>query len=115
MCYKNKESLVKALKEQLATRKNQAIKGLITIYNYQTSEEQCEGYTKEYNGVGFSSIDSDLLSSFAEQYIKKGWLSAKQLSCVKRHMPKYARQLINHSIACGKIRKEKGEYVFVRG
>ena len=114
MAFTSKDSLIKALKTQLATTDRQAIKGLITIYNYQTSEEQCEGYTKEYNGVGFSSIDSDLLSSFAEQYIKKGWLSAKQLSCVKRHMPKYARQLINHSIVCGKIRKEKGEYVFVK-
>lgn len=71
MAFTSKDSLIKALKTQLATTDRQAIKGLITIYNYQTSEEQCEGYTKEYNGVGFSSIDSDLLSSFAEQYIKK--------------------------------------------
>lgn len=114
MCYKTKESLIKGLKEQLATKDSQALKGLVTIYNYQTSEEQSDGYTKDYNGVGFSSIDSDILSSFAEQYLTKGWLSPKQMNCVKKYMPKYARQLIEHSISCGKIRKENGEYVFVK-
>ena len=114
MAYTTKDSLIKALKEQLATRDNQAIKGLLTIYSYQTSEEQCEGHTKEFNGVGFSGFDSDILSSFAEQYKTKGWLSPKQIICVKKNMPKYARQLINLLIASGKIVKENGEYVFVR-
>lgn len=114
MKYTTKDSLVKALKEQLATRDNQAIKGLLTIYSYQTSEEQSEGYTKEYNGVGFSSIDSDILSSFAEQYHIKGWFSPKQMNIIKKHMPKYARQLLELSIRSGKIVKKNGEYVFVK-
>ena len=114
MSYTTKDSLINALKEQLSIRDNQAIKGLLTIYSYQTSEEQNDGYTKEYNGVGFSSIDSDILSSFAEQYQTKGWLSPKQMNIVKKHMPKYARQLIELSIRSGKIIKENGEYVFVK-
>ena len=114
MCYKTKESLIKGLKEQLAIKDNQAIKGLLTIYKYQTSEEKSNGYTKDFNGVGFSSIDSDILSSFAEQYLTKGFLSPKQMMCVKKNMPKYAKQLIEHSISSGKIRKENGEYIFVR-
>ena len=114
MAYTTKDSLVKALKEQLATRDNQAIKGLLTIYSYQTSEEQCEGHTKEFNGVGFSGFDSDILSSFAEQYKTKGFLSPKQMNFVKKYMPKYATQLIRLSIAEGKIKKENGEYVFVK-
>jgi hypothetical protein len=56
---------------------------------------------------------SDVLSSFSEQYITKGWLSPKQISCVKKNMPKYASQLINLLITNGKIIKEKGEYIFV--
>lgn len=114
MAYKTKDSLVKALKEQLATRDNQAIKGLLTIYSYQTNEEQDNGYTKEYNGVGFSGFDSEILSSFAEQYKAKGWLSPKQMNFVKKYMPKYARQLLELSIRSGKIVKENGEYVFVK-
>lgn len=114
MSYTTKDSLVKALKEQLATRDNQAIKGLLTIYSYQTNEEQDNGYTKEYNGVGFSGFDSEILSSFAEQYKTKGFLSPKQMNFVKKYMPKYARQLLELSIRSGKIVKENGEYVFVK-
>lgn len=107
MAYKTKDSLIKVLKEQLATRDNQAIKGLLTIYSYQTSEERCEGHTKEFNGVGFSGFDSDILSSFAEQYQTKGFLSPKQMMFVKKYMPKYATQLIRLSILEGKIKKRK--------
>lgn len=114
MAYTTKDSLIKALKEQLATRDNQAIKGLLTIYSYQTSEEQCEGHTKEFNGVGFSGFDSDILSSFVEQYKTKGFLSPKQMNFVKKYMPKYAKQLIEISIKTKKIVKENGEYVFVK-
>lgn len=114
MCYKTKDSLIKALKEQLATRDNQAIKGLLTIYSYQTSEEQDKGHTKEYNGVGFSGFDSEILSSFAEQYLEKGWLSPKQMNCVKKYLPKYSKQLIELSIKRGFIVKEKGKYIFIK-
>ena len=36
------------------------------------------------------------------------------MNFVKKYMPKYAKQLIEHSIASGKIRKEGKEYIFVR-
>ena len=114
MAFTSKDSLIKALKEQLATNEKRAIEGLLRIYSFQTSEEKCEGYTKEFNGMGFSSIDSDILSSFAEQYITKGWLSPKQMNVIKKHIPKYASQLINLLITSGKIVKENGEYIFVR-
>ena len=114
MAYRTKKELINALKEQLATRDNQAIKGLLTIYSYQTSEEQCEGHTKEFNGVGFSGFDSDILSSFAEQYKTKGWLSPKQMNFVKKYIPKYARQILEISLKNKKIIKENGEYKFVK-
>lgn len=114
MAFTSKDLLIKALKEQLATNEKRAIEGMLRIYSFQTSEEKCEGYTKEFNGLGFSSIDSDILSSFAEQYTTKGWLSPKQINVVKKHMPKYAKQLINLLITNGKIVKENGEYIFVR-
>ena len=114
MAYKTKDSLVKALKEQLATRDNQAIKGLLTIYSYQTLEEKCEMQTKEHNNVGFSAFDSERLSDYAEEYKRDGKLSKEHMYWLKRYIPKYARQLIMISIGSGKIKKENGEYVFVK-
>lgn len=84
MVFTSKDSLIKALKGQLATNEKRAIEGLLRIY------------------------------SFAEQYITQGWLSPKQIICVKKNMPKYDRRLINLLITNGKIVKENGEYVFVR-
>lgn len=70
------------------------IKGLIAIYKYQTMEEQHIGCTREDNGVGFSGVDSEILSSFAEQVNKKRNLTIKQLAILHRLMPKYAGQLV---------------------
>lgn len=71
-----------------------ATKGLLTIYKYQTAEEQNIGQTKDHNGVGFSGVDSEILSSFAEQVNRKRNLSIKQIAILHRLMPKYARQLM---------------------
>lgn len=56
MVFTSKDSLIKALKEQLATNEKRAIEGLLRIYSFQTNEEKCKGYTKEFNSMGFSSI-----------------------------------------------------------
>lgn len=71
-----------------------ATKGLITIYKFQTMEEQNIGATKDHNGVGFTGVDSEILSSFAEQVNKKRNLSIKQIAILHRLMPKYAKQLM---------------------
>lgn len=115
MVIKNKKQLVDMLKYQLATLDRQALKGLVTIYGFQTCEEQEKGNTLEYNQIGFTGLDGQFLSSLAEQYIAKGSLSPKQILYVKKAMPKYAGQLIAHSIAVGKIAKIDGQYIFVKG
>lgn len=51
MAFTSKDSLIKALKEQLATNEKRAIEGLLRIYSLQTNEEKCKGYTKEFNGM----------------------------------------------------------------
>ena len=107
-----KGQLVSILKQQLSTRPEQAVKGLMRIYANQTIDEQIEEDTKVHNDKGFSSADAKILSSFAKQYKSKGFLTAAQMSIVYSRIPKYARQLIESSIADGKITKVGQKYVF---
>lgn len=81
------------LKEKLATDQRWAVRGLTRIYEFQTADEQAIGMTREYNDVGFSGVDAEILSSFAEQVLRGRTLSPKQMAIVFKKMPKYARQL----------------------
>ena len=108
----SKTQLVNILKAQLATRPKQAIKGLMRIYANQTESEQSSGEVIVNNGIGFVGVDSEILTSFAKQYERKGSLSEKQMTILYKKMPKYAGQLINAAIAEGKIFKEGREYKF---
>ena len=108
----SKTQLVDILKAQLATRPQQAIKGLMRIYANQTESEQSSGIVISNNGIGFVHVDSEILTSFAKQFEERGSLSEKQLAILYKKMPKYAGQLINTAIAEGKIFKEGREYKF---
>ena len=108
----SKAQLVSMLKTQLATRPQQAIKGLMRIYANQTESEQSSGIVISNNGIGFVHVDSEILTSFAKQFEERGNLSEKQLAILYKKMPKYAGQLINAAIAEGKIFKEGREYKF---
>lgn len=108
----SKAQLVSMLKAQLATRPQQAIKGLMRIYANQTESEQSSGIVISNNGIGFVHVDSEILTSFAKQFEERGSLSEKQLAILYKKMPKYAGQLINAAIAEGKIFKEGREYKF---
>jgi len=90
---KFKYERIALLKERLGTSAAWALQGLVRIYEYQTADEQACGHTREFNSVGFSGVDGELLSSFAEQYQEKGYLSKKQMALVFKKMPKYAKQL----------------------
>ena len=67
---------------------------LLKIYEYQTADEQVYGTTKHYNDVGFSGADAEILSSFAVQLQKKGFLSPKQMQIVAKKMKKYWKQIL---------------------
>lgn len=110
--YRTQEQLVIALREQLSTNPNQAVKALISLYNRQTEDEKKDGDTKHSNGVGFTSRDSSFLTSLAESYLRYGHLTQAQMVHLMHKIPKYAHQLIIHSISSGKIRKENGFYIW---
>lgn len=107
---KTKVAKIDYLKDRLANNDVWMLKGLVTIFDYQTKEEQTTKTTKENNGVGFSGLDGEILTSFASQVINKGlrtmlesptpqhiyaerFLSKPQVEILKRKMPKYAGQL----------------------
>lgn len=97
------------VKSKLGTSDNWAKTALLRIYDYQTNEEQQVGYTKVYNGVGFTGCDGEILSSFAQQLQTKGYLSPKQTILVKRKMPKYWSQIIglsNEQVLIAQVTKD---------
>jgi hypothetical protein len=78
------------------------IHGLVAIYNNQTLDEKDDQATKHHNGIGFNGPDSRILSSIAEQYVSKKYISPKQMTLVTERIKKYAGQLTK--IANGEIK-----------
>ena len=63
------------------------------LYAEQTADEQREGHTKHYNGVGFNGADSRFMSSIAEFLKRTGFLTDKQKAVARRKLVKYNKQL----------------------
>jgi hypothetical protein len=67
---------------------------IVRIYEEnQTYDEQADGVTKHYNGIGFNAYDSGFLSSLAEQFKSKDYLSEKQIAVGRKAIIKYVKQL----------------------
>ncbi len=90
----NKKDALTALQIKLATDIRWAQRGLLAIYRNQTADEQRAANVTHDNGMGFRCMDSEILTSFANQLQTRGSLSPKQMSIVHKLMPKYARQLM---------------------
>ena len=100
-----KKNTVSFVKTQLGSNKVWALKALVRIFQEnQTDDEQAAGVTRHDNGIGFTGVDAQFLSSLAENYLKYGRLSDKQMGFVFKKMPKYARQL--WLIAANKVMAE---------
>lgn len=68
-------------------------RGLLAIYDRQTSVEQSSLTTREHNNVGFSAFDAEFLSAMAQR-VKAGYtLTARQIEATRKAMMKYAGQL----------------------
>jgi hypothetical protein len=81
------------IKHKLANDEAWVYKALVTIYNLQTSDEKASGTTNNLNNVGFSGCDAEILSSFAVQYLKWNRLSPKQMTLLRKKMPRYHNQI----------------------
>ena len=69
------------------------IRAVQAIYKYQTHAEKEIGHTIEHNGIGFNGIDSEFLSSIAEQIECGRYLSDKQIDVSRKMIKKYWKQL----------------------
>ena len=74
-----------------------ALRALVVIFNHQTESEKISETTHLYNNVGFAGNDAGLFSSFAKQYLRKGFLSDKQMYLLMKRIHKYSRQIIDNS------------------
>ena len=81
------------IKGLIETRDDAVVRGMLRIYDLQTESEKVFGDTHEHNGVGFSGVDGEIMSSFAEFYNKTNFLSYKQMKIARKKMLKYAGQL----------------------
>ncbi len=90
---KFKKDRIALLREKLGTNEAWAIKGLTVIFDYQTADEQNAERTMDHNGVGFTGVDGEILSSFAKQIRAGRTMSEKQMNIIYKKMPKYAKQL----------------------
>lgn len=88
--------------DELAAQINQddhyVIGAVIRLHQMQTDSERRQGVTKELNGVGFNGLDAPILSSFAEFYNSKGFLTPKQIAFARGAVKKYIHQLL--AIGC---------------
>jgi hypothetical protein len=82
------------LKRMLASNPNWATRALVRVYENQTEDEQNSAYTIEDNGVGFTGADATILTSFTEQYLRRGSLSPKQYTLLHKKIGKYWRQIL---------------------
>jgi hypothetical protein len=89
----SKKSEIAEYRQSLATNPAWAHRALVVLHDLQTADERRAGETVEHNGVGFTGIDAEILSSFAEQVKRGRTLSPKQLVIAHRRLPKYAAQL----------------------
>lgn len=95
MTSKTNQVIDKAFIVKMLTENNAWLyRGLVTIYNYQTADEQAADATAHDNGVGFSGCDAPFLSSLAKQVISRGFLTPTQLTFARKKMVKYAGQLL---------------------
>lgn len=106
---KTKKARLELIKSKIETNDRWLLKGLLVIFERQTTEEQTSMSVREHNGVGFTGFDAEFMTSIAQQLIQKGlqediadktkkilasqYLTPAQLVVLRNKMKKYAGQL----------------------
>jgi hypothetical protein len=92
-----KKQIQEFVKRKLSTDPRWTKHALLKIFEFQTAEEQDSEHTYFHNGVGFTGADGEILTSFAKQLQRKGYLSPKQMNLLFKKMPKYWKQIVSIS------------------
>jgi hypothetical protein len=90
-----KKAALAFIREKLSTNDQWAVRGLKVVYARQTESEKMTEATKEDNGVGFSGLDAQFLTSLAKQHEARGSLSPKQMVWLRKKISKYAAQVLS--------------------
>ena len=91
---KGAELTKELIQTRMATNDAWLYRAVVSIFERQTADEQNAETTAHDNGVGFTSADAPLLSSFAKQITARGFLTPKQKAFAVKKMHKYAGQLL---------------------
>lgn len=92
-----KTQIQQYLKTKLGSDPRWAKHALLKIFEFQTAEEKSAEHTRENNGIGFTGVDGEILTSFAKQLERKGYLSPKQMNLLFKKIPKYWKQILSIS------------------
>jgi len=103
-----KKDVKEFVKDKLSTDQLWALRALLRIFEFQTLDEQKSKDTIDHNGVGFTGTDGRILTSLAQQFKKKKYLSDKQMDIVFKKMPKYWGQIV-------KVSDEKQLHALIQG
>lgn len=90
------------IKTMLETNDKAVLRGVVVIYSLQTKDEKKVGETREHNGVGFSGVDAEFMSSLAKFILSRGYLTENQMTYARKKIMKYAGQLTK--VANGKLK-----------
>ena len=74
------------IKGLIESRDDAVVRGMLRIYDLQTESEKVFGDTHESNGVGFSGVDGEIMSSFVYFYNNANFLSYKQIKISLKKM-----------------------------
>lgn len=112
--FTSKKEIVTRLQKQIESKDSTAIHALLFIYGKQTEDEKASEETLHNNGMGFKGKgEAKFYSRLAAQYLSQGFLSPKQIECVKKAMRKYAGQIVAFKLEEGEIKKiKRGSYVW---
>jgi len=117
---KTKKARIAFIRDRLATNDLWALKGLLTVFDNQTADEQQQKTVKVDNGIGFTRADADLMCNLAKLAIAKGVrealelkqkvtidqvFSSKQAYLFRKKIVKYAGQLAKEADAKNPIVK----------
>lgn len=92
------------IKNLVQTNDKVMYRALVNLYQCQTADEQIQKSANYQNGIGFNGADANIMTSFAEFYLRTGFLTPKQIVICRKKLNKYGKQLTK--IANSKIEIE---------
>jgi hypothetical protein len=82
------------IQHQLSTNPKWIERGLVVLYNRQTTDEKMSGETRVLNGMGFSGSDSRYLTYCTKWVLQGRHLSGEHLQKCGTKLKKYWKQIM---------------------